>query len=262
MLEKIQAEASLIVSNATPPITAPVLASKIYEIIRELTGVEDPYLDRKKKSALEAEAIYDSLKEKVESSPDRLRAALVASAVGNIIDFGIPNIKITSDKILRECEELSFAIDDYDSLKDELFSANKILLVADNAGEIVLDRLFLEWAGLNLSAEILFAVRGGPIINDATRSDAVSHEIDRFSKILDTGARIPAADLELASEEFRRVFNEASLVISKGQGNFEVLEGVGKNIFFILKAKCRVIADYLGVDQGSLILMKNRPHIE
>lgn len=262
MLEKIEAEASLIISKATPLITAPVLASKIYKIIREYTDVEDPYLERKIKSAREAEVIYTSLKKRVKSSPDKLRATLVASAVGNIIDFGVPDIKITPEGILREYEELSFAIDDYKELKEELAKADKILFVADNAGEIVLDRLFLEWARSNLSAEIFFAVRGGPIINDATRSDATSHKIDKLANILDTGANVPGADLTLASEEFKRAFNEACLVISKGQGNFEVLEGEDKNIFFILKAKCKVIADYLDVEQGSLILMRNRPHNE
>ena len=119
-----------------------------------------------------------------------------------------------------------------------------------------MDRLFLEWMKVNLEAEVVFAVRGGPVINDAVLKDAIDSGIGELAEIIDTGLAIPGALLKLASKKFMRVYDESDLVISKGQGNFEVLEGVDKNIFFILKAKCDVIAKCLSVDLGSLILKR------
>jgi len=257
LIAKICKEATSIVDTAQPKTTAPELAGTIFKKIRAYTGVTDPYLEIKEKSLEGALSIYPQIAEKVNSAKDRLRAALVASAVGNVIDFGVPGLSFSPQSIIDEYESLTFTIDDYEQLKDELAKAKKILFVADNAGEIVLDRLLLEWLKTNLQAKVVFAVRGGPIINDAILKDATDSGIAELAEIIDTGSAIPGALLKLASKEFMRVYDESDLVISKGQGNFEVLEGEDKNIFFILKAKCDTIASHLSVDVGSLILKKN-----
>jgi damage-control phosphatase, subfamily I len=256
LIAKISKEATSIVDAAPPKITAPELAATIFGKIREYTGVLDPFLEIKKKSLEGALSIYPEIAKKVEASKDRLRASLVASAVGNVIDFGIPGLSFSPQSIVDEYENLTFEIDDYEQLKDELSQAKKILYVADNAGEIVLDRFFLEWMKANLEAEVVFAVRGGPIINDALLKDAMDSGIFELAEIIDTGLAIPGALLKLASKNFMKVYDESDLVISKGQGNYEVLEGVNKNIFFILKAKCDVIAKFLSVKLGSLVLKK------
>ncbi|MBN1573492.1 MAG: DUF89 family protein [Deltaproteobacteria bacterium] len=256
-IAKIVEEASITIETAPPGITAPELAAVIYRRIREFTGVSDPYIEIKRKSLESAMSIYPLIEERVMASKDRLKAALVATAVGNIIDFGIPDISFSPQTILEEFENLTFAIDDYEKLRDELFKAKKILFLADNAGEIVLDRLFLWWARENLEGRVIFAVRGGAVINDATREDAIASGIGELAEIIDTGADIPGADLKTASGEFRKIFEESDLIVSKGQGNFEVLEGEDKNIFFILKAKCDAVAEHLSVKKGSLILLKN-----
>ncbi len=257
LIAKISKEAASIVETAPPKTTAPELAAIIFDKIRKYTGVLDPYLEIKGKSFEGALSIYPEIAKKVEASKDRLRASLVASAVGNIIDFGIPGLSFSPQSIVDEYENLTFEIDDYEELKDELLKAKKILYVADNAGEIVLDRLFLEWMKANLEAEVVFAVRGGPIINDALLKDAMDSGIGELAEIIDTGTAIPGALLKLASKNFMKVYDESDIVISKGQGNYEVLEGENKNIFFILKAKCDVIAKFLSVELGSLILKRN-----
>ncbi len=256
LITKICKEATSIVDTASQKTTAPELAAIIFEKIRAYTGVLDPYFEIKEKSLEGVLSIYPEIARKVDASKDRLRAALVASAVGNVIDFGIPGLSFSPQSIVDEYENLTFIIDDYEQLKDELSKAKKILFVADNAGEIVLDRLFLEWIKANLQAKVVFAVRGGPIINDALLKDAMDSGIGELAEIIDTGSAIPGALLKLASKKFMRVYDESDLVISKGQGNFEVLEGEDKNIFFILKAKCDIIARCLSVDLGSLILKK------
>ena len=257
LIAKICKEATSILDTAHPKTTTPELAAVIFEKIRAYTGVSDPYLEIKEKSLEGVLSIYPEIARKVDTSKDSLRAALVASAVGNVIDFGVPDLSFSPQSIVDEYESLTFIIDDYEQLKDELSKAKKILFVADNAGEIVLDRLSLEWMKVNLEAEVVFAVRGGPVINDAILKDAMDSDIGELAEIVDTGSAIPGALLKLASKKFIRVYDESDLVISKGQGNFEVLEGEAKNIFFILKAKCDVVARHLSVDCGSLILKRN-----
>jgi hypothetical protein len=146
-------------------------------------------------------------------------------------------------------------------LKKEILKANKILIIGDNAGEIVFDGLFIEFLNTHFSKEgmITYSVRGGHTLNDSTIDDAAMSEIDKVVKVITTGVDMPAAHLPKCSEEFKQCFREADLVISKGQGNLEALIDEKKNIFFLLKIKCNVIAQMLGhkhkVDE--IVIFKN-----
>jgi hypothetical protein len=53
---------------------------------------------------------------------------------------------------------------------------------------------------------------------------------------------MPGAALPFCSEEFLNEYEKADLVIAKGQGNYEALSDEKKNIFFLLKIKCPIIA--------------------
>jgi damage-control phosphatase, subfamily I len=127
-------------------------------------------------------------------------------------------------------------------------------VVGDNAGEIVFDRLLLETIG----KPAVYAVRGGPAINDALREDASDVGMDRVADIVDTGAGAPGVIFARTPEAFRRRMREADLVISKGQGNFESLESLDRPVFYLLKAKCRVVAEHLGVELGGLVAKLSR----
>jgi len=59
--------------------------------------------------------------------------------------------------------------------------------------------------------------------------------------------------LKFCNEEFLERFEKADLVISKGQGNYEGLSGVDRTIFFLLRAKCMVIAHNTGVQLNDFI---------
>jgi len=256
---RIEAIAARLINEAPEDATAPEIAADIYAEIAKLTGDPDPYLSRKKKSTEEALSILPRVRDMVQKSPDPLTSSLLAAAAGNIIDFGIPSVAASPRTVLDEFDELTFYHDDFPVLKDALHSAGTILFLADNAGELVFDRLFLDYAADHFKARITLAVRGGPIINDVTREDAAESHIDDRIELIDTGCAVPGALLSRASDEFLDVFHKSDVIISKGQGNFEVLEGTGSPIFFILKAKCDVVAEYLGVPKGSLLLLKNRP---
>ena len=132
--------------------------------------------------------------------------------------------------------------------------AKDILYLGDNAGEIVFDRLLVEQLPCK---NVTFVVKASPIINDATMEDAKMAGLTDMVSVIDNGSDAPGTILESCSQDFRRRFNEADLVISKVQGNYETLSGVDKNVFFILRAKCPVIARHLGCEIGSLVLVKN-----
>jgi len=134
-------------------------------------------------------------------------------------------------------------------------AAGNILYLGDNTGEIVLDRLPVE----ELPRErVTFAVRGGPIINDATREDALSTGMTDLVPVIDNGSDVPGTDLEQCSREFQEAFEAADLVIAKGQGNYETLSDNRQSIFFLLKAKCAVIAENIGCRVGDAVITRSQ----
>jgi len=137
---------------------------------------------------------------------------------------------------------------------ETISSAKDILYLADNAGEIVFDRLLIEQMPLK---KVTLAVKGAPIINDATMKDAEATGLTELVEVIDNGSDAPGTILEDCSEAFRQRFDEADMVIAKGQGNYETLSEADKDIFFVLKAKCSVIARDLGCQVGSLILQRS-----
>jgi uncharacterized protein with ATP-grasp and redox domains len=143
---------------------------------------------------------------------------------------------------------------DLDGFRNAAAAAKDILYIADNAGEIVFDRLLIKQIG---PEKITFVVKGGPIINDATIEDAQAAGLTDLMKVIDTGDDAPGTILEFCSEDFQHCFEAADLVIAKGQGNYETLSNIDKNIFFLVKAKCPVIARDLGCEVGETILQKS-----
>ena len=144
----------------------------------------------------------------------------------------------------------TFAIDHLSQFRQALAANGELLFLGDNAGETVFDRILIE----TLDVPVTYAVRGGPIINDATRDDAIAAGLDQVAAIVDNGAAVPGTLLKHCTEEFQQRFHSANLIIAKGQGNYESLSGSGAPIFFALQAKCPVIASDLGVPLKSFIL--------
>ena len=138
--------------------------------------------------------------------------------------------------------------------KKRVRSATTVLYLADNAGEIVVDRLLVEAIG---PAKTTAVVRGAPIINDATLADAKEAGLTDLCTVIPNGAAIPGTVVERCSSEVQHAFADADLVISKGQGNYETLSDAPREIFFLMKVKCPVIAARTGHPVGTQVLMKN-----
>jgi uncharacterized protein with ATP-grasp and redox domains len=230
-------------------LTPPEIALMIYEDIREITGVDDPFSGAKKRHIEEALRIYPSMRERVLSSSDPLRTAVGIAIAGNVIDLGTGrHFDIEND--IEAVIHHSFAIDDMDIFREKLAAADKVLYLGDNAGESVFDRLLVE----TLEKPVTYAVRSRPVINDVTLEDALASGLGEAARIVSSGSPAPAVVPRLCSPGFMRTFNESPMIISKGQGNYEGLSGTGRPVFFLLKAKCPVIARDIGVKENDLIL--------
>lgn len=241
---------------------SPAFNSNIaYHTACEVTGIRDPYLESKIRDNEAAVEIYPQLKKMVEGAHDPLHTAARIAVAGNVIDLGINLMNgrtVDLDEVVREIKDIPLARDDYRVFLDELQEAEKVLYLADNAGEIVFDRVFIEEISRN-GAGVTVSVKSGPIINDATRDDASRVGLDDLVRIIETGNNCIGIDLDNASADFLREFAEADIIISKGQGNFESLDEIKeKKIFFLLKAKCEKIARELGVEYLDVVFIKGR----
>jgi uncharacterized protein with ATP-grasp and redox domains len=240
-------------SNISLNKTPPKIAQEIHKIIRKEINNKDPYKKIKHKYNKLCLDKYNILKDKIKKSDNPLYESLKLAVIGNIIDFG-PNHTFNLTKQINKFKDINFAIDDSKKLFKDIKSTKTILYLGDNAGEIIFDRLFLENINHN---NVFFAVRGKPVLNDVTREDADFAEINKIAKIIDTGTDIPGIDIKESSDEFKRCFNNADLIISKGQGNYESLSDIkNKNIYFLLMAKCDLVANHLKVKKGEIVIEK------
>jgi hypothetical protein len=237
--------------NQTPP----AIAQQIHRVIRGIVGVKDPYRQIKDRFNQLAKKMLDGLEERIAESPDRLETAVRLAIAGNIIDFGVKTSLADSDveDTIKQCLDGYLEADELNKFKTAVAQAQNILYLTDNAGEIVFDRLLIE----QLPADkVTVAVKGMPIINDATIEDAEFVGLTDIVEVIDNGSDAPGTILETCSQSFRERFEAADLIISKGQGNYETLSDINKNIFFILKVKCPVIARDLNCEVGKMILQK------
>lgn len=231
----------------TPP---PLMARFIQQTVESFTGVDDPYKAIKKKYNDFALNLYPELKRKSLGAPFERFVRLAIA--GNIIDFGTHST-VGVRTVLETIEQaLEMEIQgDVQRFEQACKKAEKILWIADNAGEIVFDRLMLD----NMDrGNIVYAVRGGFTQNDATMEDAEYTGITDMVEVIDTGAAIPGVLPEYCSDQFNEVYGKADLIISKGQGNFETLDLTDPRIFFLFKAKCPVVAEHAGCELGDIVI--------
>jgi uncharacterized protein with ATP-grasp and redox domains len=233
--------------------TPPEISADLYKWLAQLTGVKDPYFEIKRQDIKQALALYPELRKRVFQAPDRLRKAIMFSLAGNIIDLGAGAVSSwPQSENLFATEEL--AVDDYELFTADLKKARAIVFLGDNAGETVFDRLLIE----QLGRKVIYAVREGPIINDANLEEARLSGLEEVARVVSSGCQAPGTVIEQCSEEFTALLKEADLIISKGQGNYECLEQARGPFYFLLKAKCEVISRHLQVKEGSLILARSK----
>lgn len=227
----------------------------IHRYIRDRLG-EDPYAGIKHDYNRLALGLYPGLKDLVSKGSDRLWKASRLAIAGNIIDFGIFT-SIDIEGSLLKALETEIAVDDYQSFREAIESADRVMYLLDNAGEIVFDRLLIEELAL-LGKKVTAVVKGSPVLNDATIDDAREAGITGLCDVIDNGSDAIGTIIEWTSPGFQREAANAELIISKGQGNFETLTGTEqKKAYFLFQAKCDVVSKELDVPPGSMLLKKS-----
>jgi len=246
-----------VVAGLDPALSPPANAQQVYRALAEITGCDDPYRQVKKASNEQALQVVSSLRREIEGSADELSMAIRFAIAGNIIDYGAFQT-FDIDRALANSRKQMPAVDHRTSLIDRigsLWPGAHILYLADNCGEIVYDSLLIEYL-FRRGFTLTVAVKDGPIINDALREDAIVAGLDRYARIISNGSRCPGTVLVDCSPEFRQVFATADLIIAKGQGNFESLSEVEREIYFLLTVKCPVAARHMaklaGMDEACL----------
>ena len=232
------------------------LSNRAIEIACEVTGVPDPYLHLKEKYNRIAKKLYPKLKKIMMGAKDRLLMSIKMAIAGNIIDLGIL-INIDIDKTIKKAIGTNFAGRNYNLLKKMLEKPRNILYICDNAGEIVFDRLLIE--ELLKKHQVVVSVKSGPVINDAMAKDAKYAGISKITKVITTGNGCLGVVWRRSSKEFKDAFKNADLIISKGQANYETLEGfkTDRPIFFLMQSKCPVVAGYMKKKLGETLLETN-----
>jgi uncharacterized protein with ATP-grasp and redox domains len=238
---------------------SPIIGKVAYNLVAEALGLKDPYASIKKKYNELALQFYDEATELVNKAKDPLFKAIVVSALGNTIDFGT-NHKIDFIEDIKNFSPDNLAINDYEEFKDSLEHTNNLLILLDNAGEIVFDKLLVETLISSFpELSITCSVRSAPIINDATLEDATFIGLTEIVKVIE-GSGTPGIDLPSTTDEFKRYFFlKDGVILSKGQGNFESLYGMeipNKEIFYLLKAKCSLMERLFSVKEGNIIFKR------
>ena len=241
-----------------PVNSTPVrLTAVIHRLIRSELGIEDLYRDLKEKSNTQAMNLLPELYRRLNQAEDRLLTAAKFAIAGNIIDYGSTGASFDIENTLAKCQTSAFGIDDFDRLRRDLTQAGLVVYVGDNAGEIALDRLFIEEIKRLSNPEIIFIVRGKPILNDVTLEDAWAVGIHEVARVISSGGDGPGCELDFTTTEVKQYFETADLIISKGQGNYEALSGLPYPIFFLLKIKCPVIAGDINAHKGDSVVKFN-----
>jgi len=235
--------------DATPPQTARLL----HALIREKLDHPDPYADEKRRYQTLALQLYPQLQQQVKESVDPLVTALKLSIAGNSIDHGVYH-SMDEARALQAIDSALHLplVGDVEWLRREINAAESILFLADNAGEIVLDRLLIEQMPLHKTTVV---VRGKPIINDALYAEARQAGLTEIVRVMDNGDNTPGTDLLQCRPEVCNAFDTADLILAKGQGNYETLSDTDANIVFLLKAKCPVVAEHIGCQLNDALIL-------
>ncbi len=241
----------------------PEIARIGYKLLRIASFNSDPYRSIKQKSNRMALRLLGRLRKKVNCSKDRLLTAVELAIAGNIIDFGVKNnldVKAELKKILIEEDRFinKKYIFHYAEFKRTLKKARDILYLADNCGEVVFDRILIEEIKREYpNKDIYYAVKERPVINDALFEDAKICGIHKAAQVISNGTDAPGTVLSLCSKEFKKKYEGADMIISKGQGNFESLSNEKRPIFFLFMVKCSVVAKETGCKMGDIVLLYN-----
>jgi len=242
----IEVSLNILQDNFSLDCVSIVVATKLHNAIKEITGNSDPYRQMKDREI----TLADELSKKIKLKPDGFKNYLEFAALGNSIDFFRPLDIIQQDMT----EPVNFVINDSKRFEAKLEHAARVLYLADNAGEIFFDLPLI--SSIRKHSSVAYVVKSAPVQDDITLEDVKQAGLkDALGEILTTGTATPGIDFSQASAEFKREFSSADLILAKGMGYYESLSELpmeGK-VFYCLRAKCQPVADDLKVPLDSYV---------
>ena len=105
---------------------------------------------------------------------------------------------------------------------------------------------------------IKHTLRGKKILNDATMEDARMIGLTEIADVIDNGTEIAGTCLELIDIKAKECIEAADVIISKGQGNFETLNGCGLNIYYLFLCKCEWFVKRFGMEQFKGVFINDK----
>ena len=226
-----------------------VIAAELHRVIKEITGNDDPYREMKERETIVAKELYREISAE---NFDDFSNCLELAARANAIDFFRPLDTVKED--LKK--PLRFTIDHSEQFEAKLRAANRVLYLADNAGEALLDLPLITLMGQ--STQVTYVVKASPVQNDITLEDLRRAGMeDKLGRVITTGTATPGIVFSQASHEFKQEFQSADLVFAKGMGYWESLSELPAQgrVFYCLMAKCKPVADSLGVPLNSYVAL-------
>lgn len=238
--------------------TNPEIIGETFQLIKKQIDNEDPYYDiRRYYNQLFLQQI-NTLEQKINQSSDPLSETIKYAIIANIIDFSPIHQDIDIQKWFNHIDNITLTIDHIDYLKKDIQSSQSLLYLGDNCGEICLDLLLIKRIkAINPNLHIYFGVRGTPVVNDSIEEDAYLVGIDKYATVISNGDQSLGTILPRTTEAFQQIYENADVIIAKGQANYESLSEENKNIYFMLVVKCHVISQYIGIPEKSIICMKS-----
>lgn len=233
---------------------APIIEAKMLRIAQRELGIIDFYKEEKKFFNDKLLLMEQQIEERLSGSEQILFDALKTAIAGNIIDFSALDYTRIDTKLVNNIIDTTVKTNFDEQLfarfKNELDKGKSLVYLGDNAGEIVFDKIFIKKIAQQYPhIKITFVTREKPISSDVTEEDAYYVGIDQYASIVNNGTDIAGTDLFEVSEQFKELFNQADVIISKGQGNFETLTGCGRNIYYLFLCKCDVFMKMLKVEK-------------
>lgn len=256
---------ALTIPEISATMTPPEMAGIILEEIKKEIQVDDPYQSEKEQSNRLVKTLVPEIESLIKEADQPLLMAVELAIAGNIIDYGAKNnfkiheeLELILDKEEKIIEQGSTEFFKFESFKSNLKTASRILYIGDNVGEHYFDvQLIKQITKTNPNATIHYATRGFPALNDVLVEDALEAGIDKYATIISSGSKLPGTVLSQCTIEFIATFSKADMIISKGQGNYETLSSANGKIFFLLMAKCPVIANDVGCGIREILLLEN-----
>ena len=247
-----------ILSEASAEESGPVIAERIHELQKEMFGREADFSKIKHTYNQMMLNKEDEVQREIMASADPLKRAIQYAMTGNYIDFGaldgVEDEKL--EELLERSEQNPVDVKEYANLKKDLAEASKLVYLTDNCGEIVLDKILIgQLMQQYPQIDITVIVRGKPALNDATLEDAKEAGLSEIVTVIGNGSGITGTWLPEISAEAREKIEEADLILSKGQGNFETLQGCGKNIYYMFLCKCKLFVERFQMEQFEGVLV-------